>query len=203
MAKQILLKHGDDVASFDFKKLARDKIYGKRTRVMLDNDGEPCSRASLTADGSLLIEAGMTAQGYFDDEGTWIENKALVGLDPDGNVVDAVPSTLGVAQDLTGPVDPTELMDARIYAIYMLDAADLSDDLRARLEGGEIFSAPFNYRPDYRPEVSFILHNDEGLFALVGNPAEPAWVDLDLPAAPVVEEEDDDFDDDDIDFDMF
>lgn len=200
MAKQIILDSDLGEARFDFRKLDREKVYGKRTRVMLDNDGEPCSRASLTADGSLLIQAGMTAQGYFDEEGTWIENKDLVGIQ-DGVVLDLVPSTLGVSQKLT-PAKARDLLDSRIYAIYTLDPDEVPEALKARLEAGEIFSAPFNYRPDYRPEVSFIVHNDEGFFALVGNPAPPAWVELDLPASPAVEEEEDDFDDD-IDFDMF
>ena len=200
VAKQIILDSDLGEARFDFNKLDREKVYGRRTRVMLDNDGEPCSRASLTADGSLLIQAGMTAQGYFDQDGTWIENADLVGMQ-DGQVLDLVPSTLGVSQRLT-PASPRELLDTRIYAIYTLEPAELPEALRARLQAGEIFSAPFNYRPDYRVEVSFIVHNDEGFFALVGNRAPPAWVELDLPPSSAVDDEEDDLDDD-IDFDMF
>ena len=200
MAKQIILNLGGTEARFDFKKLDRSKIYGRRARVMLDDNGEPCSRASLTTDGSLLIQSGMTAQGYFDEDGTWIQNRDLVGLGAAGQQLDPVPSTLGVLQEM-GTAQPAEVLDSLIYAIYMLEPTDLPDSLRARLEAGEIFKAPFNYRPDYRSEQSFILHNEEGFFALVGNPAQAQWMELDLPQS-TVDDEEDDFDDD-IDFDMF
>jgi len=188
-------------ASFNFKKLDRSKIYGRRSRVMLDDEGEPCNRASLTIDGSLLVQAGMTAQGYFDEAGTWIENKELVGLDPEGKVLDPVPSTLGVAQEMEGPIQASELLDACITATYILEPTEISDDLRASLEAGDVYKAPFNYRPDYRSEVCFIVQNDEGLFCLVGNTVEPEWVEFEIPVGDDGDEEDD-FDDD-FDFDMF
>jgi hypothetical protein len=70
MAKSIVVDRGGAVSSFDFTKVSRSKLYGRRRRMALDPSGRACTRASLTADGSLLILAGMTAQGYFDGEGT-------------------------------------------------------------------------------------------------------------------------------------
>ncbi|HJN74100.1 MAG TPA: hypothetical protein QGF58_09235 [Myxococcota bacterium] len=72
MARQIAVTLDGVTTCFDFKKVDRSKLYGRRVRVPLDGDGEPCTRASLTADGSTLIRVGMTAQGYFDEDGTWV-----------------------------------------------------------------------------------------------------------------------------------
>ena len=52
-------------SQFDFQKVDRSKLYGKRQRVALDPNGQPCHRGELMADGSTLLRRGMSAQGYF------------------------------------------------------------------------------------------------------------------------------------------
>ena len=76
-ARQIVLSFKGAESAFGFSKLDRSKLYGRRMRQLLDSDGHACSRAALTADGSTLITAGMTAQGYFDDEGRMISTRAV------------------------------------------------------------------------------------------------------------------------------
>jgi hypothetical protein len=98
MAKPIIVMLGGVESSFDHSKLDRARLYGTRRRVPLDAQGLPCVKAALTVDGAYLMQAGMTAQGYFDDQGRWLQKSELVGVDPDGHVVDLQPSTLGVAQ---------------------------------------------------------------------------------------------------------
>jgi len=199
MARQIAVTLDGNTTCFDFKKVDRTKLYGRRIRMLLDGDGEPCTRASLTADGSTLIRRGMTAQGYFDSEGTWVPNGELVGLDDDGNAMELVESTLGVPQPLKR-VSASRLLDMRLQAVYALDAEDLDPGLEAALMGG-VLEFQFNYRPDYRSEAGFLVRNDQGVFALVGTMTDPPWLDLDQ-APPLVEDIDDD-DSDDLDFDFF
>ncbi|MCP4808039.1 MAG: hypothetical protein GY913_31840 [Proteobacteria bacterium] len=116
MAKTISVVLEGVETHFDFKNLDRAKLYGRRVRMLLDSDGEPFTRASLTMDGSTLVRAGMTAQGYFDQDGTWIPNRDLVGLDPDGHELDRIPSTLGEPQPLR-VAQAFEVLDMRLQAV--------------------------------------------------------------------------------------
>jgi len=198
MARQIVLTHQGTTTAFDFKKIDRSKLYGRRVRVFLDREQNRCQRASLTTDGALLVRSGMTAQGYFATDGTWVANNKLVGLDDEGNILPAVPSTLGVPQELH-TVDPSELFDHRIKTVYALESEDLNPGLIEALLGGAVMKFPFNYRVDFMTEWGFLVANDHGVFALIGNPSEFDWCELQQPEAISL----DDDDDDDLDFDFF
>jgi hypothetical protein len=200
MARQIVVSHQGVTTHFDFTKLDRSQLYGKRTRMLLDSEGQPCTRASLTADGAVLVRAGMTAQGYFTGDGRMVPSADLVGLGPDDEVLPRVDSTLGVEQEAE-VVDPSALLDTRVQTIYMLDSEDLDPALEALMMGGSVLRVPFNYRPDFQTEWAFLVRNDEGVFAVIGRPIERDWCELDQPHLPdLVTDEDDD---DDLDFDFF
>ena len=200
MARNIVVALDGEESSFDFKPVDRAALYGKRRRVALDRDGELCSRASLTEDGSILIKSGMTAQGYFDEAGQTYKLADLVAYGSDGKELPKVASTLGVSQQLRGPISPTELLDTRIGSVYTLSPEALAPALEAKLVGGAIFAFPFNYRDDFGAENAFLLANDNGFFALIGVPLQHEWVSLEelaeLPAS-------DDDSDDELDFEMF
>lgn len=202
MAKPIVVSYGGTESSFAISRINRSKLYGRRQRFPLDPTGERCQRASLTDDGSLLVVSGMVAQGYFDSNGAWVPNNQLVGLDPDGEVVERIPSTLGVAQPLEGPVPPTEVLDLQILSVYLLEPEEIDMDLAHKLANGEIFKFGFSYRGGYNQETGVLVGNDEGLFALIGRPKVLEWSELEQVVQPLLEEEDDDFDDD-LDFEMF
>jgi len=80
LAKPIIVSLGGAESTFSFTKLDRSKLYGTRRRIVLGPDGEPCQRAQLTEDGSLLLRSGMTSQGYFDDSGNLISQSDFVGI---------------------------------------------------------------------------------------------------------------------------
>lgn len=203
MARQIVVSRPDGAPStFDLAKVERRRLYGRRLRVALDPDGQPCVRAALTDDGSLMIKSGMTAQGYFDEDGVWVPSRELVGLDAEGRPVEKVDSTLGVEQPLTGPVDPERVLDLRISAVYELSPVEVDPELLEALRAGAIYEFRFNYRADYQAETAMLLANPEGdLFALVGRPLELVWHDPQEAIEPFEELDDDD--DDDLDFEMF
>lgn len=201
MAREIMLTLGEAVSSFAFSKVDRSKLYGRRRRVPLDPDGQPCEKAGLTADGALLVRPGMTSQGYFDEGGYWYPVGDLVHLDADGAEVSRFDSTLGVPQPLT-EVAPQALLDVRVQSIYALDASELAPELGAALEAGKIFSFEFTYRAGYKRDQGLLVANAEGTFALIGQPVTPDWCELD--AVPVEDfAEDDGGFDDDLDFEMF
>ena len=200
MAKPIVLERAGAVSRFDFSKVTRAQVYGRKRRVPLGPDGEPCARAALAFDGSLLLRSGMTGQGYFEDDGHWIPAKELVGMDSDGMELAFVPSTLGEPQPLEGPHSPQELLDLQVESVNALDPVEVEDGLASDQQAGKIYSFAFNYRGDYRAEQGFLVGNDEGFFALVGQAAEPEWCELDEIAPPAFEDEAEE--DDDIDFEM-
>ena len=148
MAKRaIVVDHGGEVSAFRFARVDRAKLYGRKERVVLDEQGQPCVSAYLTADGAALVPPGGTAHVYVDDTYDTIERADLVAVDDEGQLLENVPSTLGVAQGLT-PVPPERILDHRIVSVYELTAAPGEDDegepavgptLRAALESGTLF----------------------------------------------------------------
>jgi hypothetical protein len=202
MARTIAVTYRGEDSSFDFLKLDRSKLYGSRRRLVLDRDGEPCRRAELTEDGFTLIQAGMTAQGYFDEDNRWVPTSELIGLDAEGMPAPRFPRTLGVPQLLRGPVQPEAVLDCRIQSVYVLSASDMSEALAEALMEGEIFEFPFGYRTDHHQQVGFLVANDEGVFALVGDPAPPQWCELAGPVVDFVADEEAGLGSD-LDFEMF
>ena len=203
MARQIVVKLGDAESTFDFQKVDRAKLYGSRRRIPLDPAGDRCTRAALSEDGSMLIQSGMTAQGYFTEEGYWVPNKELVGLDEEGEPVEKRPSTLGTPQSLDGPLDPQALLDTKVHAVYSLEATAVDEALRDELAARALYRFPFSYRGDYSEDVAYLVQNADGeLFALVGRTLEPLWRDAE-ERIPTFSEEGDDDDDDELDFEMF
>lgn len=202
MAKAIVVEHRGGVSSFAFHKIDRSRLYGRRRRVALDPASQPCTRASLTTDdASLLLRPGMTAQGYFDEELRWIPSKELVGIDAEGEPLEVQPSTLGEPVALGDPVDPTELLDVRVQAVYLLSPEEFADELKAELLAGKIFRFPFNYRPGWDRGEAFLVANEKGdLFALSGQSWKPDWASPNALLEPLGEDED--FGDE-LDFEMF
>lgn len=198
MPRCIVVTLDGKASSFGFSKLDRAKLYATRKRIPLDPDGQPCKRADLTDDGSMLVQSGMTGQGYFDETGRWIANSELVGLDADGNEVPLMPSTLGDAQELT-EVEPEVLLDSAISTVYMLESEDVDAELRQKLDAGKIYRFPFNMRADYHMQTAYMLANEHGVFALFGDPYETPWCVLDQPSRLI----DDDDSDEELDFEMF
>lgn len=200
MARQIVLTFGGEESSFDFKKIDRAKLYGKRQRLVLDDDGKACVRAELSDDGTTIIVSGMTQQAYFDEDGEWVEYGELVGIDEEGNQAEEVPSTLGVAQGLQ-EARAQELSQNQTLAVYHLQPAEVSQTLQAALESGKLFKFPFNYRAGYSMETAFLLQNGEGIFALVTSDVTPEWCELKQVAVDTFADDGDI--DDELDFEMF
>lgn len=200
MARNLVLVLDGEQSEFGIKALNREDIYGKRKRVALDADGELCSKASLLDDGSLLLKSGMTAQGYFTPDGKSYKQAELVAFDASGKEMEKVPSTLGVAQNLSGPLPAETVLDLRVDSIYQLESEQLGEKLAASLAAGKIYGFSFNYRDDYSAESGVLLSNENGFFALIGKPVEWEWSSLttvaDLPASDVDADEE-------LDFEMF
>ena len=203
MAKQIIVTLGGNTSTFDFKKISRSDLYGKTSRRALDPEGEPCRRAQVTKDGSLLLRSGMTAQGYFKQtNGEWVPTGERIGMDLAGRPVEKVASSLGEAQELEGPVNVEDLFDVDKPILYALNDVEVDAGLKKSLEAGELYRFPFNYRADYEGQVAylFIGKEDDRAYCLVGSTAHAEWHRKKEVAVDTFSEEDPfgDGDDDDM-----
>lgn len=188
MAKPLMVSLEGEVFSFSLSEVERADLYGSRKRVPTDGSGRTCVRAALTQDGSLLIASGMSGQGYFDAAGEFVPRGKLVGIDPQGKVVESQPSTLGLPQVLEGPVDPSMVLDLELLSVYLLTPELEGGALIDRLKAGEIYACSFNYASSLKVERAYLVANDQGLFALVGKPLTISWVEEGALFAPALEE---------------
>lgn len=200
MARTIVLTHDGKTSTFAFSRVSRDQLYATRSRMALDADGEPCRRAELSDDGSMLIVSGMTGQGYFADDGSWVRNDQLVGLHPNGEPAKLRPSTMNVAQPLE-EVPPEVLLDLAVASVQALEPTDLDPELGAALQEGKLFRFDYNTQADYNMETGILLANEHGPFAIIGNPRQISWCELDRPAVDT-DDADDEESDADFDFEM-
>jgi hypothetical protein len=200
MAKQIVVTLGGKTSTFDFKKITRAGLMGKTSRRVLDPEGKVCERANVTRDGSLLLRSGMTAQGYFlRSNHKWVPNKELVGVDPAGRPMEKVPSTLGEAQELEGPVEIENLLDLKVASLYALDAVEFDSGLKKSLDKGDIYQFLFNTRADYEGQSAYLIMGKDGLpYSIIGNQTAVDWLQPNTVPEETFDDEDP-FDSDDED----
>lgn len=200
MARSIIVSYQGKSSTFGFSRVSRKQLYATRKRVPLDAQGQPCQRAELSDDGSMLIVSGMTAQGYFDENDHWVPSDQMVGLDESGKPASVHPSTLDTAQELT-EVEPEALLDCSTDGVYALDDSNIDAQLHEQLKAGKLFRFPFNSRQGYSTDSAYLLANDHGTFAIIGSDLQIPWCELEKPAVEI--DEADDEDDGDLDFEMF
>jgi len=66
MSRTIDIAFNGEVSSFEFAKVDRGKLYGRKTRVCLDAASRECAEARLTEDGRHILPNGPTASLYID-----------------------------------------------------------------------------------------------------------------------------------------
>ena len=170
MAKrEIVVKYGEEETAFKFVRVDRGKLYGRKERVILDENGDRCVPAYLTPDGAALVPPGGTAHIYVDEEFDTVERKELKAVDAEGNEIEPYASTLGVAQELT-PARPERILDHIVTSVYELDSEELGETLKKALADGDIFETVYQYREGYDPDALFLMQNGEGVFGLVARP---------------------------------
>ncbi len=200
MAKTINISYKGESAIFAYKPIDRGVLYGKRRRVPLDAEGNECVKASLLADGSLLIRSGMTAQGYFTPERIWVAQAELEAINPDGTTPEIFPSTVGEVVEAQ-EISATEALNLRFGTTYALEAEQLSDSIKKDLDSGTLLTFPFNPRADYQVETGILVGNENGYFAVIGEPV--AYEFASLASVVSVTEEAASENSDDLDFEMF
>lgn len=197
--RAIVVRYGDEQTEFAFSKVDRGKLYGRKERVILDENGDRCIPAYLTPDGAALVPPGGTAHVYVDEHFDHVPRGELEAVDEEGTALELVDSTLGEPQELT-PTTPQRMLDHTVVSVYQLSAEELSAGLAKALEDGELFEAPYNYKAGYDPDTMFLLQNEHGVFGLVARPTGFEMLERETPVAD--DEDDADELDDDLDFSM-
>jgi hypothetical protein len=169
MARAIVVRWDGGESTFGFTKVEREKLYGKKERIVVDESGKECQAAWLTPDGAVLVPTGGTAHVWMDERWEAKDGADRLAVDEANQPLVAIPSTLGVPQDVV-EVDAQRVLDHVTVNLYELSLDTVSPGLEAALRAGKIFELPFNYRDGHDQEAMFLLSNDEGFFALVGRP---------------------------------
>jgi hypothetical protein len=197
---EIVVKLGEEESVFAFARVDRAKLYGRKERVILDENGEACVPAYLTADGSALVPPGGTAHVYVDEAFDAVERSMLKAVGEDGQLLTSIPSTLGVPQALV-KASAERLLDHVVSSVYELRSDAVGAELKKALDAGELFECSYCYRGGYDADALFLLGNEEGIFALVAQPTNFEFVPRQAPAADVVPDDADELSDD-LDFGM-
>lgn len=199
MAKGIVVRFGSEESAFALTKVEREKLYGKKERVVVDEHGKTCTPAWLTSDGTALVPLGGTAHVWIDERWGAHDTSERRAVDAEGRALVATPSTLGVAQDAV-EVGTARLLEHVTHTVYELTPETLGEALRVALAKGSILEAPFVYRDGYEPDRAFLIASDEGTFALVGRPTGFSMLER-VQLAPATPEGDDELEGD-LDFSM-
>jgi len=198
MARALVFNHDGEVSRFGLAKHAREKLYGTRRRVVVDEQGRECERGLLSDDGSLLLPPGSVAMMYLDEQLDVVERADLRTVDEAGTVVERVGSTLDKEVPLRA-VPLETLLDYVTSVVYLLDADAVGPALAAALARGEVFQGVFSYTDGFDLHDLFLVQNDEGTWALVGRPTGFEWL---RRAVPPPAPDDDALFEDDLDFGM-
>ena len=138
MARSLVMEFQGRRNHADFSKLERRKLYGKRRRIAMDRDGNPCKRVAHRR-RSVFDSIRNDRSEHFTDDMRWIPNSDLVGL-VDGEPVEKL-STLGEPPRLEAAT-AQQLLDLRLSAVYMLTGQSVDASLQAALDASEIFTFP-------------------------------------------------------------
>lgn len=176
--RELTFSWQDAPVALGLEKVDRSKLYGFVEEVVLDEDGTPCELATLAGDGRTVIPKGGTGLVYLDHEGRWIERDDMTAVTPEGEVLEATPSSFDapIALETRATADDVLGCDARL--VYQLHTTDsLPEALAAALGEGAIFTFPFAYRASLTPDTAFLLEGAQGgLFLLACVPLEVQFV---------------------------
>lgn len=168
MARELVVRLGEEISRFGLTRLTRDRLYGRRKQVVVDDADEVCQQALLMGDGSALLPSGSTSLIYIDENFNAHQRTSLQAVGPDGEPLEEIPSTLDREVTLTGPIAASRVLEHQATAIYQLDPAELGPALAEALARGELYEVDFTWRKGYTTNPMFLLSNEHGTFAVVG-----------------------------------
>jgi len=198
MARELVLNLNKKKSHFQISKIDRKKLYGFKKRLYLDEKGKECSRANLEEETGIVFVSSDISSCYINYKGNFIEKKELEAIDDKGKKVTKQESTLGKDVKLES-TSVEEALNLKVNSVYHLEPKNFDNDLKSKLDKGEVFSFPFNYYSDFKLEDGIILKSEKNYFALIGRKTMCHWIGEHSDELP---EEVEEFEDNDLDFEM-
>lgn len=174
MPRLIVLEFKGKESKFNFKKINRSSLYGKKKRIFLDEFNKECISAIIDTSFGLIVHSGDASSVYIDEQKNFINKDDISGIDNKGNVVKRIPSTLNVPQKLH-VINEEYILDFDCSSLYYLEEEVIEKDLQISLNNGDIYNFDFNYYSDFNVEKGILLKNKKGCFALVGKETSHSW----------------------------
>ena len=132
----IILETDGGISEFVMKPIDRKIRQTVTKKLAVDSQGRECRRSMLTHDG-LLLDSGMVADLYEDEEGNCAPHGEVIQTDESGNVLRNLPATVGRPQRPFGPIFPDELLEHTVAKAYALVPIAIARDLRESLANGD------------------------------------------------------------------
>ncbi|HOJ76828.1 MAG TPA: hypothetical protein PLZ08_03290 [Bacillota bacterium] len=129
MAKPLVFNVNGVECAFDIAKLDRKKLYGWKSVVAFDSNGNECLKMDLDQTGSFIIPPGGKGLGIIDLQGNWVDKSQLIALLDDGSPAQLVPSSFETPVELKQTVTIEEFLDYNIDYVYVMDPVGSSQEL--------------------------------------------------------------------------
>ena len=203
MAKPLVLNFGGVDLPLALAKVERSDLYGYVEIETLDEQGRKCAMATLANDGKCVMATGGSALASLSPDGQWMERKALIATDQNGQKITPVPSSYAAPVPLKQTATIDEYLEHNIRAVYQISSeADLSP-LMNELKKGTIFKFPYSYRGGLEPDAAFLLLASDGTpFLAIGSPAKLEFVAFANTAGVTPDEEEAAEEEESLDFGM-
>ncbi len=198
MAREILLTLNKKKSSFEISKIDRKKLYGFKKRIFLDEKNKECSKANLEEETGIVFVNSDISSCYLDHKGNYIEKSDLEAINENGKKVKKEDSTIGKEVNVNS-ITTEDALNLKVNSVYHLEPKEFDEDLKSKLDKGDLFSFPFNYYADFKLEDGIILKSEKEYFALIGRKTSCHWVGENSDDLPEDVEE---FEDNDLDFEM-
>ena len=198
MAREILLTLNKKKSSFEISKIDRKKLYGFKKRMFLDEKNKECSKANLEEETGIVFVNSDISSCYLDHKGNYIEKSNLEAINDNGKNVKKEDSTIGKEVNVNS-ITTEDALNLKVNSVYHLEPKEFDEDLKSKLDKGDLFSFPFNYYADFKLEDGIILKSEKEYFALIGRKTSCHWVGENSDDLPEDVEE---FEDNDLDFEM-
>ena len=198
MAREILLTLNKKKSSFEISKIDRKKLYGFKKRMFLDEKNKECSKANLEEETGIVFVNSDISSCYLDHKGNYIEKSDLEAINENGKKVKKEDSTIGKEVNVNS-ITTEDALNLKVNSVYHLEPKEFDEDLKSKLDKGDLFSFPFNYYADFKLEDGIILKSEKEYFALIGRKTSCHWVGENSDDLPEDVEE---FEDNDLDFEM-
>jgi len=200
MAKPLVVNLAGADFPLNLSKVERSDLYGYVEIETLDEQGRPCTLATLADDGKTVIATAGSAMAMLSADGQWLERKSLVPVDNQGQAIKPVASSYAAPVPLQKTATIDEYLSHNIRSVYQVSCETDFGPLMTELQKGTIFQFPYSFRGGIEPDAGFLLLASDGTpFVAIGTPTQLEMVGFEQAAGAA---EDEGEDEESLDFSM-